>query len=174
MKSSIALGIILLVLGSGGFWYYSTYSNETSQTDIPIELVPGALRSGQFEASVSDPNAKVIVLLEDNTAVIQKGKKYRFDFIIRNTVPTSEKSIFEYQIEAEETTCEMDLSQADTIITYGQSGSIGDIAGSEMDSKPVILHAPHIMPTCTIKYVLNSQIDGAIYDTTFFIVTITN
>ena len=121
-----------------------------------------------------DENLKTVIYLPDNNAEVNKGKKYLINFGIKNIVRgQSEAGTFNYEIKAKEVSegCNLSLSKADSYITLGKKGTIKILPG-ELKEDQLTVFLPRDAPLCSIRYDINFQKDGQIYDSNFFTINI--
>jgi len=113
-----------------------------------------------------DSSKKIIVYPTTRRISIQKGKDDSgFGFSIRNT--KEDEASFSYIISAEETSCDIPLSEADNLISLGKERTgILLPAGTIMDD-PIFVRfdIPDSAPPCNIRYSITIQEGGSIYGT---------
>jgi len=145
----VTIVLLMTVLILGLVLVRTIFSGATEN----IEGIDQAVKNEINKLFAEDSSRRVVVYPPTRQISIQKGEaNLGFGFSIRNIGGTEET--FSYVVSAVETSCGMDLSVADSLITLGKSRT--DIrlpAGSFMDD-PVFVrfNIPEAAPPCQIRY----------------------
>lgn len=128
-----------------------------------IEGIDQAVKSEISKLFSEDTSRQVVVYPTSRYVVIKKGQdNLGFGFSIRNV--GEEEDSFTYEISAVDTSCNIDLSAADGLITLGKSRTSPGIRlppGTFMDN-PIFVRfsIPESAPPCKIRYALEISHTG--------------
>ena len=153
--------IVLLVAVLVMILFFITRITESGTS--AIDGIDSAVRAQIGILFASDNKQKVVVYPDSREITIKKGQdSLGFGFSIRNT---GEEDSFSYDITAEETSCDLRLSEADGLISLGkQKNGILISAGTVMEY-PIFVRfdIPDTTPPCKIRYAINVEKSGQIY-----------
>jgi len=123
-----------------------------------IEGIDTAVKAEIQKLFAEDENKKIVVYPATRDVVIKKGDESRgFGISIRNIGDTAEK--FSYEIDAQEASCDMQLTKAEELIVLNkQRNNIIIPAGSIMED-PIFVkfNIPDTTPPCKIVYTINME-----------------
>jgi len=153
--------IVLLVAVLVMILFFITRITESGTS--AIEGIDSAVRAEIDKLFSKDSSKKIIIYPATREITIKKGQdSLGFGFSIRNT---GEEDSFSYDITAEETSCDLRLSEADGLISLGkQKNGILISAGTVMEY-PIFVRfdIPDTTPPCKIRYAINVEKSGQIY-----------
>lgn len=123
-----------------------------------IEGIDQAVKNEINKLFSEDTSRQVVVYPTSRYVIIKKGQdNLGFGFSIRNT--GDREDTFSYEVSAEDTSCGMSLTAADSLITLGKSrDEIRLSAGTFMDN-PIFVRfrIPDTTPPCQIRYSINIE-----------------
>ena len=126
---------------------------------------------GEINKLFNERGEKTIIYLPKEELELKKGKSFGVGFGIRNTV-SGESTLgkFAYKIQASsiQKGCQLNLQQADTYLSLGDSGSFDLSPGSTNSKLKVTIKIPDTAPLCEVRYELTVTKEGQTYDNNAF------
>ena len=134
-----------------------------------IEGIDQAVKSEISKLFSEDTSRKIVVYPTSRYVIIKKGEdNLGFGFSIRNTGEEEREGSFTYDINAVETSCNINTNAANNLITLGKSRNSPGVKlspGTFMDN-PIFVRfsIPETAPPCKIRYSLEIENNGVFYD----------
>jgi len=163
MNTVVIIALTVMVLILGGYFVQKIF---TTGKDT-INQIDSAVKNEVSKLFTQDESRKIVIYPNSRRFTLDKGEQGEgFAFSIRNI--GIEADTFTYVIEAQEVTCpsSLSLSQANSFIALGRTGTIQISAGSIMENpRLVTFNIPETAPPCEIKYSLTMEKGGELYGT---------
>ena len=152
MGTMVTIVLLVIVLILGGYFISKVFTSSTEN----IDSIDQSIKNEINKLFVQDNDKKVVIYPATRKIVIEKGKdNLGFGLSIRNV--NSEEGTFSYEITAEDSSCDMNLADAENLITLGRERTnIKLPAGTIMDD-PIFVRfdIPDTTPPCQIRYSVN-------------------
>ena len=138
-----------------------------------VEIIDEKIRE-QINTLFSD-DKPLIVHLPNKKAEIKQGEEWGIAWAVKNLKEgTTASSSLTYEVVASETTdCGITNSEATSYIKLGQKETIGiPLTPGQINYEISRIIIPDNAPLCNIRYRINTELDGASYESSFFDVII--
>ena len=163
MGTLVTIVLLTMVLVLGGYFVSRIFSGAKEN----IEGIDAAVKNEINKLFSEDTSRKIVVYPATREIVIKKGEdSLGFGFSIRNI--EEEANIFSYEVNAEEVSCSMDLSEAEDLIALGQKRSNIQIPAGSIMENPIFVrfNIPDTAPPCRIRYSITMNKGNELYGST--------
>jgi hypothetical protein len=166
----VTIVLLMTVLILGLVLVRSIFTSATYNVDTIDQKIRGEINK------LFSEDQKIVIYLPNQLAEIKQGASWGVAWAVKNTIQGSSGSNkLSYTVSVQELGGCGSLSETEALnyITLGKT-SVADIilAPGDTDYEISRVSIPETAPLCTIRYRINTQLDGNAYVTSFFDVKI--
>jgi len=160
MGTLVTIVLLTMVLILGGYFVSKIFTGATEN----IEGIDTAIKNEINKLFSQDSSKTIVIYPATREVVIKKGEDSRgFGLSIRNV--EDEAGTFSYEIKADQVSCNMQLSEADDLISLGDKGTNIQIPAGNVMEYPVFVkfNIPETAPPCEITYWITMKKGTEVY-----------